>query len=229
MISSSMQFGGALLSFDSEILRFPAWRNCADIPGASNYWDRCGSIGGYFSDINPTVAATYARAGLYQLATADATLSVTWPGIHLAGNSGPLMCVTPDATEFGLHFIYDLDTSQWALWEIGKQSTDKTLLGSAAGSHSDGVSVVLSAEVVGNQITCKADGVTKITATIPAALYGSSLHGIAVDIKSVTRTPNLQSLASPYSLSLDARKWLEADGVWDDGAYWLDTSTWVNP
>lgn len=209
---TALSVGGARLGLGGAV-GVPAWRSAHRLTGASNWWNPMGVVSGHYANLAPDDGTPGqpdvpgARAALYQeTGISEVTVSVTWPGVHANGVGGPMVCVNPDADEFGLAFVYehDLFSGTWVLWEMGRQPDDVAVLGSQndPGGHTDETAVQLSIEVRGTQATCRVDGVSKIVATIPVALQGSTIHGVIVDVNAVTdRPPNVPVLQAPYTFS----------------------------
>lgn len=213
MIARPVHCAGTRLGIAGSVIRLPALRSAHRLSGASNWWNPAGISGGYYTNLAPDGGAIAqpdnpgGRAALYiETGAEEVTVSCTWNGVHAGGVGGPMACVVPSATEFGLSFVYehDLFSGTWVLWELGRQPDDVAALATAnePGAHSDGVDIELSIQIRGTQVTCFAGGVSKIVSTVPVALRGSTLHGVAVDVNAVTdRPPNLPVLAAPLRFS----------------------------
>lgn len=205
--------GGTRIAVNGSVLKKSCIRSAHKLSGASNWWNPAGVVGGYYTNLNPDDGAVAqsdvpgARAALYQESGIEnVTVSCVWNGVHSGGVGGPLACVNFDASEFGLNFVYehDLFGGTWVLWELGRQPSDIAALATTnePAAHSDGVDIELAIEIRGTQATCYAGGVSKIVATVPVALRGSTIHGVAVDVNAVTNRPaNLPILEAPFSLS----------------------------
>lgn len=211
----AMSLGGSIVKLVGSRLRCSKWQSSHRLAGASNWWNPAGIVNGYFTNLAPDAGAAGqpnhpgGRASLYrETGITDVTIAVTWSGVHDGEQGGPMVCVTPSATEFALGFAYEpaIFGGAWVLWQLGRQPDNINALASVSdpGGHTDGVPVVLSMEVTGTQVVCKADGVVKISAqTIPAALQGSTKHGVWVDVQAYgpPRVGNLPIVQVPAVIS----------------------------
>lgn len=211
---------------------FQNWHSSHTLSGAYDWWDPCGIVDGHYTNLLPDKdPAAFpnnpgGRASIWQeTGVANSTIRVVWPGVHADGKCGIMACMVPSDTDFALGFNYESALGLWVLWKLGKQPSDISYLGYVAGDHTDGVPVVLSVVISGTStITCKADGTTVITATIPAGLQGSTKHGIFIDVNRVPGRPkNVPGLLAPFYCNL--AEWAFESGEWDDAGYWLDRET----
>ena len=227
---------GAAIHFGSNVAipetAFQNWHSSHYLSGAYDWWDPAGIVDGYYTNLSPDLDPAVlpnnpgGRASIWQeTGVVNSTIRVVWPGVHANGIGGVMACLVSSATKFALGFYYDSDSSLWVLCELGKQPSNRATASSVAGTHTDGTPVVLEVVISGTStITCKADGVTKITATIPASLQGSTKHGIFVDVGGVADRPkNVPVLLAPFYVNQS--EWVFESEVWDDAGYWLDRET----
>lgn len=207
------------------------WHSGNTMPGHYDWWDTCGIVGGYYTNTSPDLDPAGlpnnpgGRACLFQeVGSAAYAITVEWPGVHAHGQAGPMVCVAPDETEYAIAFYYDADAGAWTLKELGRQADDASVIDTETEAHVDGTAVDLSMQVTATDVTCKVNGITKITATIPVNLQGSTKAGVFVDVGSVeARTANLPCLVAPYHIPHTDPDWAFYSGYWDDAGYWIDT------
>lgn len=179
------------------------------LAGASSWWDPIGTVvkDGKQWFTNPTpnqdpAAGTNgstgsgARAGVFtDTGLTDVSVSSTR---HSAprGHSGPVVCINPDDTKFGLALyledFYGNGALSYILWELGRQPSDIDLVASAsAPNRVEGHDVVLRMDVEGGILKCYADDVlitwiggstTYDISTLAPGLLNSTLHGMSVDV-----------------------------------------------
>lgn len=236
---------GAALNSASKIAipsaKFQNWHSSHYLSGAYDWWDPCGIVDGHYTNLQPDQEQAIlpnnpgGRSSLWrETGLSDLTVSVTWPGVHADGECGLMMCVSPNETEYALGFNYESALDAWVLWKLGRQPDDIAALAlTVDATHVDGTPVVLSCTISGSTITCKADGVTKITNAgspagfaIPAGLIGSTRHGIFIDVNRVTGRPaNVRGLVADFKINDSGNDWVFFTGAWDDAAYWKDSET----
>jgi hypothetical protein len=184
------------------------------LTGASSWWDPIGTVvkdgKQWFTNPNPDqgpaagsngATGSGARAGVFtDTGLTDVSVSSTR---HSAprGHSGPVVCINPDDTKFGLTlFLEDFfgtGALSYVLWELGRQPSDIDLVASAsAPNRVEGHDVVLRMDVEGGILKCYADDVlitfkhrytdlvstTYDISTLAPGLLNSTLHGMSVDV-----------------------------------------------
>jgi hypothetical protein len=183
------------------------WISANTNTGASNWWDEVGVVnsGGvtYYTNPNPDQGAgaqpnnSGARGcAYYTTGFTDVSVEVTWYGVYDGGSAGPIVCINPNDSKFGLTLYYEDFGAFWAyfLWNVGRQPDDITIAASAiAPAHTSGVPVVLRMDVVSNSVKCYVNGslitllnagtgLSSTTYPVPSGLVGSTLHGISIDV-----------------------------------------------
>lgn len=222
---------GAKLAIPSA--KFQNWHSSHYLLGAYDWWNPCGIVDGHYTNLAPDQDQAIlpwnpgGRSSLWrETGLTDLKLSVEWPGVHADGECGLMACMVEDESEFALGFNYESGLGSWVLWELGRQPNEISAIDLTVDAHTDGEPVTLSVEISGTTITCKANGVTKITHTIPAALQGSTRHGIFVDVNRVEGRPaNVPGLVADFRINDSDDEWVFFYGEWDDLGYWKDSET----
>lgn len=285
METEALRIDSSAVLIDGNKVTLPAWKSAHLLSGASNWWDRAGVVGGYFTNLDPDTGAAQqpnnpgGRACLYQeTGLPNVSIECDWHGIHGAG-CFPVVCIDETNAAFGIGFWREIFLGQWRVWELGKQPDDITGLqtdtlidvsggelasdtgvttftmaahglavdeilsidtehmaitatptadtvtvsrgyaGTTAATHTDGTSIFTQAyrlqgaphvdgvpvtirmDVQGDQCTCYGDGVPILTCTIPAALVGSTKHGVSIDVGGGGAAANQQCGVAPYTIT----------------------------
>ena len=215
------------------------WISADTNAGASSWWDQVGIITSdgntYYTNPNPDQGAagqpnnSGARGcAYYTTGFTDVSVEVTWKGLPSA-QAGPVVCINPNDDKFGLALYYEDFGDygyKYVLWNLGQEPNEITIAATAsAPTHTPGVPVVLKMEVVGRFLTCYVDGsaislvrnaagppaasATYDIQTYAAGLYGSTLHGISIDVnKNGSQPPagstEAERIAWPYDRSGNA-------------------------
>ncbi len=179
------------------------------LAGASSWWDPIGTVvkdgKQWFTNPNPDqgpaagsngATGSGARAGVFtDTGLTDVSVSSTR---HSAprGHSGPVVCINPDDTKFGLALFledfYGTGALSYVLWELGRQPDDlDPILFAFAPNRVEGHDVVLRMDVEGGILKCYADDVlitwiggstTYDISALAPGLLNSTLHGMSVDV-----------------------------------------------
>ena len=176
------------------------------LAGASDWWDPIGIVydGGkqWFTNPNPDqgAAAQPSNSGARACAFndtgfTDVSVSSTRHSA-VGGHSGPVVCINPDDTKFGLALFledfYGTGALSYVLWELGRQPDDlDPILFAFAPNRVEGHDVVLRMDVEGGILKCYADDVlitwiggstTYDISALAPGLLNSTLHGMSVDV-----------------------------------------------
>ena len=227
--------GGVVISFSGQSISVPRWRSLRNLEGASTWWDKCGIVDGYITNLDPDQGAigqpdnSGARGGLYyDTGYVNTSVTVRTTGYRTVdGGGAPLVCINPDAPELGLTMYYEPDfvfgQGFWVLWNLGRQPSDISVISSFQEDIADGTPLEIEMVVGGDTVYCYGNGELKITSTIPVALQGSTLHGISIDVNSVPGRPaNLPVIEYPPTVRPIGYGTLFVDDVWNNGGAWAD-------
>jgi len=172
----------------------PLYSSAHNISGQSTYWEAATVQGlqndpslEYWEKTSWTIAApstsalmTSRAVGYIDTGFSNVSVQEPWSGDHRV-SGGPLICMNSAVSEFGLSFVWYAgaagNASYLALFEVGRQPTDRTLKGiSAPFPHTDGVEVRLVMEVKDGILRCYAGIRPDQTALItPDNQYSSTL------------------------------------------------------
>jgi len=241
-VLSCKTFGGSRVRYAGKRIVSNRLRSAHTLPGQSNYWDVGGIVDGFYTNTNPDQGAIAqpdnpgGRCAFYEdTGAVDVDVSVLWPGNYSTqGNCGPIVCINPDVAAFGLCFYYEqlLFGGVYVVWLLGRQPSDITIhaFGAiGAGEHAEGDPLELKMSVRGDTVYCYANGNYRMACVIPAALQGSTLHGVSIDVNGVPGRPaNLPVAVAPHTVVREVgAPWLLESGVWNDSGAWNDSATWA--
>ncbi len=192
-------------------MRFSRLRSNHLLPGASNWWNPCGVVNGFYTNLAPDDGDIMqpdvpgARAGMYQdTGVSNVSVELVWRGFDRY-QAGPMVCINPDASDFGIGFWYEklIYGGTAVLWALGRQPSNIRMIAQKndSGYHASGSHMTLRMDVIGDVVKCYRDGVLMMTETVPAELVGSTIHGLSVDVnKADPRLPRQPCAVAPYKV-----------------------------
>ena len=134
----------------------------------------------------------------------DFSIGVSWNGRHQAPGC-PVACINLEDPDWGLAFCYEpeIEGGAYILWALGRQPNNIRVVQSAKGpSHADGAPMYFEMQVHKGAVRCLADDGEILTAAIPPALVGSTIHGVLVDVNPVPgRLADVEVIDGPFTIS----------------------------
>jgi hypothetical protein len=188
------------------------WRSAHEIH--ERWWDplelRDGTPVNTHPDLGPIVQPNNSggRASAYQdfgsTYADNFRIGIWWNGRHHAPGF-PVACIDLNEPDWGLAFCYEpeIEGGVYVLWALGRRPDEIRIVDSKKGpSHVDGRPMCFEMHVRASTISCFADDREILTAAVPEALAGSTIHGFGLDVNPVPdRPPNLEVISGPFSLT----------------------------
>jgi hypothetical protein len=165
--------------------------NASDLPGQEDLWDEVGIIQdtstyNFYTlknvSQNPRSATSSGgRGALYNdFGTTSISQEVVWSGYN-AAIAGPMVCVDPSTTSFGITFTYSSYWSSWILSTLGKLPTDVSFIAVVGDAHNNGdprtAKLVVTSTGVGSAVLqCYVDGRIKSMTNLATGVISTSFN-----------------------------------------------------